>query len=317
MAEWLYEAGIGEARAALVSRGSIWKARIELDGPALRVGAIAPARLIDKATGKVALLDGSGEALCDPLPRGVTQGGTCLVRIVREAIPEPGRAKLPKAVPAPPDAVPMQGPDLLARIRASGHPVRILHAHEPDALEEAGWSELLEEAMSGEIAFPGGALRLCPTPAMTLFDVDGSGPIEPLAVAAAHAVARAMERHGITGSVGIDFPTLASKAARQAVAEAIDAALPQPFERTAVNGFGFLQIVRRRERASLPERLRDDPVGAATRAELRRIERLPPPPPATYRVSQPIARRLAQRPDWTDALARRIGGITQFLSAKD
>jgi hypothetical protein len=49
---------------------------------------------------------------------------------------------------------------------------------------------------------------------MTLFDVDGGGPLEPLAVAAAHAVARAIERHGIAGSIGIDFPTLAGKAAR-------------------------------------------------------------------------------------------------------
>jgi hypothetical protein len=239
------------------------------------------------------------------------------VRIVREAIPEPGRAKLPKAVPAGTDAAPGEGPDLLARIRASGVPVRMLRAHEPDLLEEAGWSEVLEEAVTGEIAFPGGALRLSPTPAMTLFDVDGGGPLEPLAVAAAHAVARAIERHGIAGSIGIDFPTLANKAARQAVAEAIDAALPQPFERTTVNGFGFLQIVRRRTRPSLPELLRADPVGAEARAELRRIERLPPPPPATHMVTRRIANRLAQRPDWTAELARRIGGAALFVAPKE
>jgi Ribonuclease G/E len=213
--------------------------------------------------------------------------------------------------------VPAEGPDLLARINASGVPVRMLRAHEPDLLEEAGWSEVLEEAVSGEIAFPGGRLRLSPTPAMTLFDVDGSGALEPLAVAAAHAVARAIERHGIAGSIGIDFPTLANKAARQAVAEAIDAALPQPFERTTVNGFGFLQIVRRRTRPSLPELLRADPVGAEARAELRRIERLPPPPPATHMVRRRIANRLAQRPEWTAELARRIGGATAFVAPKE
>lgn len=314
MAEWLYEAGIGENRAALVSRGSIWKARIELEGTAPRAGAVLDARLVDKGTGKVAL-DGGGEALCDPLPRGITQGARLRVRIVREAIPEPGRPKLPKAVPT--EDPPAPGPALLDRITASGLPVRTLRAHEPDLLEEAGWSEVLDEAMTGEIAFPGGALRLSPTPAMTLFDVDGAGPLEPLAVAAAHAVARAIERHGIGGTIGIDFPTLAGKGARQAVAEAIDAALPQPFERTAVNGFGFLQIVRRRTRASLPELLRADPIGAATRAELRRIERLPPPPPATHMVTRSIARRLAQQPDWTAELARRIGGATAFVSAKE
>lgn len=310
MAEWLYEAGIGEARAALVSRGTIWKARLEVEETGPRAGAVTDARLIDRATGKVAL-DTGGEALCDSLPKGITQGAALRVRIVREAIPEPGRPKLPKAVPAP-DAAPSPGPDLLARITASGVPVRACRAHEPDLLEAAGWSEVLEEAATGEIAFPGGALRMAVTPAMTLFDVDGPAPLEPLAVAAAHAVARAIERHGIAGSIGIDFPTLSSKAARRAVAEAIDAALPQPFERTAVNGFGFLQIVRRRERPSLPELLAADPVGAAARAELRRLERLPPPPPTTHIVSAAIHRRLAARPDWTEALARRMGGRTAF-----
>lgn len=310
MAEWLYEAGIGENRAALVSRGSIWKARIELEGAAPRAGAILQARLVDKSTGKVSFE--GGEALCDPLPRGITQGAQITVRIVREAIPEPGRPKLPKAVPI--EALPTPGPDLLARITATGLPVRQLRAHEPDLLEEAGWSEVLEEARTGEIVFPGGALRLALTPAMSLFDVDGPAPHEPLAVAAAHAVARAIERLGIAGSIGVDFPTLASKAARQAVAEAVDAALPHPFERTAVNGFGFLQIVRRRERPSLPELLAADPVGAEARAELRRLERLPPPPPATHIVSGPVLRRLAGRPDWTQALARRMGGAIEFAT---
>lgn len=313
MAEWLYEAGIGENRAALVSRGTIWKARIELHGAGARHGAILDARLVNKSTGKVAL-DGGGEALCDPLPPGITQGGRLRVRIVREAIPEPGRAKLPKAVPS--DALPMPGPTLLDRITLSDLPVHTLRAHEPDLLEQAGWSEVLDEAVTGDIAFPGGMLRVSPTPAMTLFDVDGGAPLEALSVAAAHAVARACERHGIAGSIGIDFPTLGSKAARQAVAEAIDAALPQPFERTTVNGFGFLQIVRRRTRASLLEILRADPIGTETRAELRRAERLPPPPPATHMVSERVARRMAQQPDWAEELARRAGGPIRFLPAQ-
>ncbi|WP_443027546.1 hypothetical protein [Sphingomonas sp. LR55] len=73
---------------------------------------------------------------------------------------------------------------------ATGLPVHSPRAHEPDALEAAGWSELLDEAVSGEIVFPLGALRLSPTPAMTLFDVDGAPPLDTLAIAAAHAVAR-------------------------------------------------------------------------------------------------------------------------------
>ncbi|MEI9851286.1 MAG: ribonuclease [Sphingomonas sp.] len=307
MAEWLYEAGIGEARAALVEGGAILKARIEL--PGLRAGTVVAGRL--RADRRVELP--GGEALLDTVPPRTGEGAAVTVRIVREAIPEPGRAKPPKAVAT--DEAPAPGPGLLARIAATGIPVRQCRAHEPDLIEAAGWSEALEEARTGEIVFPGGALRMSVTPAMTLFDVDGSAPPEALALAAAEAVARAIVRHGIGGSIGVDFPTLANRAARQAVAEAVDAALPPPFERTAVNGFGFLQIIRRRTRASLPELLAADPAGAEARAALRRIERLPPPLPATHIVPGPVLRRLAREPGWTAELERRMGGAVTLVES--
>lgn len=300
MAEWLYEAGIGEARAAMVEGGVILKARIELEG--LRVGSVVQGRL--RADKKVELAE--GEVLLDHIPKGVSEGAKLTVEITREAIPEPGRVKLPKAIAT--DKPPAPGPDLLARITATGVPVRICRAHEADALETAGWSEALEEAVTGEIGFPGGTLLVFITPAMTLFDVDGGGTAETLALAAAPAVAAAILRHGIGGSIGIDFPTLANRDARMRVAEAVDAGLPQPFERTAVNGFGFLQIVRRRPRASLPELLRADPAGAAARAMLRRIERLSPPLPASHIVPAGMLRVIDAQPGWTDELARRMGG---------
>jgi len=78
-----------------------------------------------------------------------------------------------------------------------------------------------------------------------------------------------IRRHGIAGSIGIDLPTAGSKAARLAAGEAVDAILPQPFERTAVNGFGFVQVVRPRQRASLVE-LAQDRAGFEARALLRR-----------------------------------------------
>lgn len=315
MAEWLYEAGIGEARAALVSRGRIWKARIEVDGAEPREGMVARARLVERngpRTGKVALPDKLGEALIEPLPPGITQGASLTVRIVREAIMERGRRRLPKAVPSEGPLHP--GPTLRERIAATGIPIVELRAHQPDALEAAGWSEVLDEAITGDIAFPGGWLRMAVTPAMTLFDVDGPPPHVALSIAAAHAAAQAIERHGIGGSIGIDFPTLADKAERVAAAAALDAALPQPFERTAINGFGFLQVVRRRTRASLPEAILADPVGHAARAALRIAERVPPPVPDTHIVPEPVARWLARRPDLIDELARRTGVAARFVA---
>jgi hypothetical protein len=162
---------------------------------------------------------------------------------------------------------------------------------------------LLEEAAHGEIGFEGGALRMSLTPAMTLFDVDGTLPPAALAEAGAAAAALAVRRFGITGSIGIDLPTL-PRDQRQAPAAIVDAILPRPFERTAVNGFGLLQIVRRRERPSLPELVQADPAGAAARALLRR----------TARHSGPVALHAAPaviaciEEAWLAALERRVGG---------
>ncbi|WP_277983838.1 ribonuclease [Sphingomonas faeni] len=314
--EWLYEAGIGEARAALVNNDQILEAAIELDdSTALKVGLVARARLVELLPGRRGrvTLDG-GEALINYLPPGITQGASLTVEIVREALPEAGRAKLAKAVPS--DLPPCPAPTLYERLMATGLPVHSPRAHEFDALEAAGWSELLDEAVSGEIVFPLGALRLSPTPAMTLFDVDGAPPLYTLAIAAAHAVARAIRRHGIGGSIGIDFPTLAGKAQRSAVAAAIDESLPQPFERTAMNGFGFLQIVRARPRASIPEILRADPVGAAARAAIRTLERTPPTASRRHTLPAAVHTRLMTRPDWLAELARRTGVVHELESAR-
>ena len=312
MAEWLYEAGVGEARAALVENGRIIEARIERPG-GLKLGAVLEGRLIERvAAGLSRVETPHGAAVIERLPPGITLGARLNVEVVREAIPEPGRPKLAKVAAS--EAAPRDADDLLARCRASGVPVRLLRAHEPDALEAAGWSEMLDEAEAGEIAFTGGALRMSPTPAMTLFDVDGPGAPAPLALAAARAAAMAIVRLDIGGSIGIDFPTLANKAERQAAAEAIDAVLPQPFERTAINGFGFLQIVRPRRRASLPELLRADPVAAAALALLRVVERTSPPVPPVQSAGPRVAAWLAAHPDLIAELSRRTGAPISFAS---
>lgn len=310
MAEWIYEDGIGEARAALIEDGVIVAAEIEADDDGMPAGTIAEGRLVRiTAPGRRGLvrLDGGEEVQIEPLPRGVTEGGRLVVEIRRAALPEPGRPKLALARQASPEAAIVPGPTLIERLYASGDAVRRLMAHEADALEAAGWSELLEEARMGEVAFPGGGLRLSLTPAMNLIDVDGWLDPAALSIAGAEAAARMIVRHGIGGSIGIDLPTAGSKAARQAAAEAVDAIVPQPFERTAVNGFGFLQIVRRRFRASLPERLQGDPLAAAARALLRRAERTPGSGTRTISGHPRVIGRIADRPDWQAELARRIG----------
>ena len=306
MPEWLYEAGIGENRAVLIEGDEILEAAIEWPDE-LSAGTILEGRLATiLVRGKRGIVrsEGGEELLLEPLAASVTEGAAVRVEIVREAVPEAGRPRLPKARLTQ-DAL-RAGPTLEERVRATDHLVTTLNVHGPDRLE-AGWSELLDEAASGEIAFAGGALRMSLTPAMTLFDVDGALLPVDLARAGAAAAGRAIRRFGIGGSIGIDLPTLEGKADRQAAAAALDAVLPQPFERTAVNGFGFLQVVRRRTRVSIPERVQGDPAGAAARVLLRRAERDRGSGARTLVASPAVLKRIEARPDWLDRLAQGLG----------
>jgi Ribonuclease G/E len=211
--------------------------------------------------------------------------------------------KRARARPALEGAVPGHGPDLLQRLPDA----QPLDHFDVDLLEDAGWSTLLEEAVTGQVAFATGSLTLSLTPAMTLIDVDGEQAPAALAVAGAAAAARAVRRLDIGGSIGIDLPDAGDKAARQAAAAAIDAALPQPFERTAVNGFGFVQIVRRRSRVSIPELFALEPVAAHARALLRRAERTGGAGERTLTAHPLLIAHLAARPAWLAELERRTG----------
>ena len=302
LAEWLYEEGIGENRAILVEDGDILEAVIELPGD-LRFGTVAAGRLTTiLVPGRRGLVTTpKGWAFVEPLPPELTEGQKVRVEIVREPIAEKGNPKYAKGRITDRDE--KAGPSLLERI---GDCTR-LRPTDADRFETMGWSELIEEAISGEIPFSGGELRMSLTPAMTLFDVDGALPPAELAVAGAGAAGRAIRRLGIGGSIGIDLPTLGSREDRQRAAAALDAVLPQPFERTAVNGFGFLQIVRRRKRESLPEQLQLDPVGAAARALLRLAERVPGVGARLLTASPPVIERIEANSAWIARLRLLTG----------
>jgi hypothetical protein len=137
---------------------------------------------------------------------------------------------------------------------------------------------------------------------------------DALALAAADAVARTIRRLGIAGSIGVDFPTVAGKAERIALGDAFDAALPPPFERTAVNGFGFMQVVRPRARASLIEQVKGDPAGHAARALLRRALRSKLIGSVTLAAHPAVISVLTARPEWTDTLGRTLGGAVTLRS---
>ena len=74
MREWLYEAGIGEARAALIEDGAIVAARIEADDEGIRAGTVAEARLariVIPGRRAIVTLDTGEDALIEPVPEAV------------------------------------------------------------------------------------------------------------------------------------------------------------------------------------------------------------------------------------------------------
>jgi Ribonuclease G/E len=304
LANWIYEDGIGEERAILVGRGRIIEARIEPRG-LVKAGLVANAQFVKQlVAGKrgIARLDGGAELMLSPLPAGLTEGASLVVEVTRAAIDERSRFKLPLARAVLQKAL-QPAPKLIERIGDA----RICHAHQPDRFAEYGWNEVIEEARSGHVGFAGGSLLISVTPAMTLIDIDGELPAKDLAHSAANSAAEAIRRLDIQGMIGIDFPNVVDKAERQAVAETFDSAMTGPFERTAINGFGFLQLVKRRTGPSLPEMMQYRRSRSYAMELLRFAERDNRPGPLNLAAHPATIKQLEARVDLLAELTKRTG----------
>lgn len=300
MADWLVEEGIGEHRAVRLSGDRIIEARVEWPGR-LAAGHVEDAALVSRAAGAArgTVRFASGEeALVDRLPRDASEGAAIRVEILRAAIGERGRTKLAQARPS--DKAPAS-PILAERLRTEGHAAQVVHR-----FPQCGWDELVDEALDGTVAFAGGLLLFAPTPAMTVVDIDGTLRPRELALAAVEPLAEAIRRFDLGGSIGIDFPTLQAKADRRQVDEALGAPLAGwPHERTAMNGFGFVQLVARLERPSLLHLARLSRAGFTARRLLRRAERVAEPGALLLTCHPAVVAAL--RPEWREELTRRTG----------
>lgn len=321
MPEWLYEDGIGEARAALVENGEILEAAIERPHTGPRQGTVARARFQGQLVGRrTALVDltGYGEAVLSPVPAGAGQGQKLTVEVVREMIflrhvfYEGRSFKSPKVKAVPADTPLVAGPALRERLATSGHPVRELRSLGPDELEAAGWSELIEQAISGKVEFPGGALLIQLTEGMTVIDVDGHFEPDALSIAGAQAAARAIRRMGLAGSIAIDLPSATGREARKRAAEAFDAEMSGAFERTAVSGWGLLHVIMPRRRASLMELLQGDQHIAAAMTLYRRAERDPRIGPVRITASQDVLTAFGRHAGNDAELERRRGAAVHW-----
>ena len=293
MAEWLVEEGIGEHRAVLVEGGEICAARLEWPG-SLMAGQVEDAKLVSRVAGtpRGAARFANGEvALVDRLPPDAREGMTLRLEVTRAMTAERDRFKDAQARPS---TNPLRAAPSLAE-RLDGRVVR----------EVEGWEELWSEALHGEVEFRGGRLTIEPTAGMTVIDVDGSGAPRELALAAIPTLAKAIRRFDLSGAIAIDFPSIAEKPGRRAVDSALAEYLADwPHERTAMNGFGLVQLVARREGPSMLALLARRP-DAAARMLMRRAERVSEP--GILELSANPRVRAAVRDGWEAELVRRTG----------
>ena len=292
MPDWLVEEGIGETRAILLDGDKVLAAKCRWPGE-LHAGQHVSAKLATKrGTRGTGLLEDGREILLDKLPRDASEGTTIDCVVTRAAMTERGRYKLAAARPL--EAMQSAAPDVFST-------ATVVHR-----FPAGSWEAIWEEASSGQVDFDGGSILLCVTPAMTLIDIDGDLPARELALRAIPAIAAALRQFDVGGSIGIDFPTLEAKADRKAIDTALDEALDDwPHERTAMNGFGFVQLVARLEGPSLLHRFATSRTGMAARMAIRRAERVEGAGVTLLTVHPALKAKL--RPEWIAELERRTG----------
>jgi hypothetical protein len=294
---WLVEQGIEEERALRYENGRAVAARLRWPG-ALEAGLVTDAVLFERVAGSArgrARFAGGEEALVDRLPKDASEGETLRFEVTRAALRERGRGKLAQARPT--TGEPRPAPSLADSLAGAAVVRRF-----PDS----AWDEVWTEAWDGAVAFADGSLLFAPTPGMTVIDVDGALPPRALALAAMRPIAESLERFGLGGSIGIDFPTLPAREDRKVVDAALGEALAGwDHERTAMNGFGFVQLVARQTGPSLLHRLAFDRAAAAARLLLRRAETLEGAGAILLTAHPAVIAAIAAQ--WLTELERRAG----------
>ncbi len=241
---WLDDAP-GERRAALVRDGHIVEIHIQRDQN-FAVGEVGSARVDSKTKTGAYLTADDGRQMLVRRGTGLTEGSNAIFQITREAIAEPGLVKLAEAqlIDALPSCLPTAQSLWEKRLNATGRQIR----------RHADISDAFACALSGSTQAGDAIISFQRTKAGLVFDIDGTGDPMAINIAAAREIARLLRLYRVGAMVMIDFIAVESKQDRQVIADAFrDASIddPRPFESTAVNGFGMMQVVRARPRPSV------------------------------------------------------------------
>jgi ribonuclease G len=281
----LWDTGPGEIRAGLILDGKLAEFRIirqRRQKALYAAGEFYTARIVEKRKDKALVTLGGGVDAVLEKAQSYAEGALIAVEMVRSAIPEPGRWKLPLVRHAPSKSAQAEAAwhfsdepwivflrkaaisvdEIYCNDAASANEVRAdLGDHDkpvridPQAIGYADFECLIDQAVEGAFPIPGGMLSVERTRAMTMIDIDGSGDPMALNLEAAREIPRLLRLLDIGGQIGIDFLALPDRQTRLAVDVALAdacATLGQ-HQRTAINGFGFAQIVRPRSGPSIPE----------------------------------------------------------------
>lgn len=239
----------GVRRAALVEDGQIVEIYIQRDLH-WALGETGGGR-IDRKTPSgsyVATDDGTEILIRGKVKAG--EGARVVFEITREAIAEPGRVK-------PAEGRVLEAMPEVSRDRDGLWDDR-LSALKPDAIRNQPFDDAFDAGIAGASHIGDVTVSFLRTKAGLVFDVDGIGDSMVLNRVAAKEIARLLRLYQVGAMVMIDFVAVDSKAKRIEIAEAFDAAAARdsrPFERSAVNGYGLMQVVRARPRPSVLDHL--------------------------------------------------------------
>ena len=306
----------GERRAALVEGGNILEIHIQRDVQWV-LGECGTGR-IDRKTpsGAYVIVDDGSELLLrskisDP------EGARVAFEVTREAISEPGRTKPPEIMLRNNLPNPLPQKDALWDNRLS------LLGHESVAASIASGFDV---ALAGQSIVGDVTISFQRTKAGLVFDVDGIGNAFAINSVAATEIARLLRLYQIGAMVMVDFVSMEAKTQRTQIAEIFDAASTfdqRAFERTAINGYGLMQVVRARPRPSVLDHLFGTRIAALsdeTQAYwlLRAVAASSGFGPRTV-TARPVVARLLQSGQWAKwrAEAIRLSGADMVVVAEE